>query len=168
MKGCLNGFNTELCWHILWQWEKWTIKFLIYSVHHRAVWWQGWHCPWHDTAVVGSLACSQAPVACALLHRGSRATASSLAATADLKEVWDQRAEAKALRRGVVSAQRILWNSSISGEEQFLSKDCVSRFRFYAAGFENIELQLLSPSALSNEQSGVPSLIQNLLLLDFN
>lgn len=62
----------------------------------------------------------------------------------------------------------MLRNSSTRGEKQLLLKSCVSGVSFYAAGFASAELQLPSRAALSNEQSGVPSLVQNLLLLDFN
>jgi len=56
----------------------------------------------------GRLAGSQAPIACALLHPETRTAAASPAAATGLEEVWDQRVEAKASRRGAVAAQRVL------------------------------------------------------------
>lgn len=153
-EGHLNGFNTELFWCTLWQWEKWTIKYLFtLSISGLSDDRGGTDPGMHSS---GAQPCLQ-PGACALLRQETHAAGSSIAATADLKEVCDQRAEAKAVTRGVVSAQRMLWNSNTCGEKQFLPKDCVSRFRFYAARFESIEVQLPFLAALLNKRSGIAS-----------
>lgn len=141
----LSGFNDELFWHILWQLEKWTIKYLICSVCHWAIWWQGWHCPgtaWRWWAALPAARHARKPTPLlppwlpSLVWR-------RCGINEQRKRLWEE---------GVVSAQRMLWNSSTCGAKQFLFNDCVSGFRFYAVGFESTDLRLPCWAALSDSQ----------------
>lgn len=125
-------------WHILWQLEKWTIKYLICSVCHWAIWWQGWR--WRAALPAARCPRKPAPLLPPWLP------------PQDWRRCGINEQRKRLREEGVVSAQRMLWNSSTCGEKHFLFKDCVSGFRFYAAGFESAELQLPSWAALLNSQ----------------
>lgn len=114
---------------------------------------------WHSSG--SSPVCSQAPVPCALLHQGSYASASSQAATAELKELWDWRAESRLWEEGLYQRGGVC-ETAAPVEKTYLCP----RIGQAVSGFmrQGLESASLLGCFVEWTKSGILSVMQNFLL----